>query len=123
MLLFSLALLVAAITLYLGAPSMLIYSTYPWPVYVLLAGSVACAFASRRRGILRWATLGGTTFIAVFFVLYTAFLSNLAAYDLAVKPGDAFPDFQLQTSTGESFSPSQIKGEKAALYVFYRGDW
>lgn len=123
MLLISLALLVTAVALYLGAPSMLIYSTYPWPVYVLLIASVAFAFASRRRGVGRWVTVGATGVIAGFFIVYTVFLSRLAPYDLSVHAGDPFPEFQLQTSTGELFSPSQIKGKKAALYIFYRGDW
>jgi len=123
MLLLSLAFAAAAVALYIESPAMLIYSTYPWPVYVLLVASVSCAFASRRRGILRWATFGGTAFVAGLFILYTVHFSRLAPHELSLKAGDAFPEFTLQTSTGAAFSPSQIRGEKAALYIFYRGDW
>jgi hypothetical protein len=119
----SLALLVAAVVFYVGSPSMLIYSTHPWPVYALLIASVAAAYVSRRRGLLRWLAIGGTTLVAAFFIVYTAYLSRLAPPELALKAGDAFPEFTLQTSTGELFSPTQLKGKKAALYVFYRGDW
>lgn len=122
-LLLAVILLVAAAALYIASPAMLIYSTHPWPVYALLLTSLACAFASGRRGLRRWATIGGTALVASFFIVYTTYLSQLAPHQLTVKPGDLFPEFSLQTSTGEWFSPSQIKGKKAALYIFYRGDW
>jgi peroxiredoxin len=57
------------------------------------------------------------------FIFYTAWFSRLAPYELSLKVGDPFPEFELQTSTGEWFSPASIQGKKAALYIFYRGDW
>jgi peptidoglycan/LPS O-acetylase OafA/YrhL len=123
MLLTSLLLLVAAILVYTQLPSMLIYWTYPLPVYALLIGSVAFAVASRRRGVLPWVAVGATGLIAVLFIAYTAVFSRLDTHELSVNAGDPFPEFTLATSTGGSFSPSELKGKKAALYVFYRGDW
>lgn len=123
MLLGSLLLFIAAIVLYTQLPSMMIYWTYPLPVYALLIGSVAVAAASRRHGVLRWATVGATSLFTALFIFYTAVFSQLDAHELRVKAGDPFPEFTLATSTGSSFSPSQLEGKKAALYVFYRGDW
>lgn len=123
MLLLSLALLVGAVALYVYVPALLIYWTYPWPVYALMLGAVAAAVASRRAGKLRWATVGFTSLITGLFLFFTLMASRLSYGELAVRPGDAFPDFTLQTSTKEPFSPSQLKGQSAALYVFYRGDW
>jgi peptidoglycan/LPS O-acetylase OafA/YrhL len=119
----SLLLLLAAVVVYTQVPAMLIYWTYPLPVYGLLIGSVACAVASRRRGVLRWATVGLTGLVTSLFIAYTALFSRLEAHELTVEVGDSFPEFTVATSTGVSFSPSQLKGKKAALYVFYRGDW
>lgn len=123
MLLLSLALLVGAFALYVCVPALLIYWTYPWPVYAIMLGAVAAALASRRAGKLRWATIGLSALITVLFLAYTLALSHLSHGELTVRPGDAFPDFTLQTSMKEQFSPSQLKGQSAALYVFYRGDW
>jgi hypothetical protein len=123
MLLLSAALLVTAFALYVMVPALLIYWNHPWPVYLLMVASVASAVASRRRGFLRWSTIGLTGAVTALFVAYVAALSQLDHTQLAVKPGDPFPDFTLRTSTGDPFSPSQLKGRSAALYVFYRGDW
>ena len=123
MLLLSVALLVGAFALYVEVPALLIYWTYPWPVYAVMLGAIAAAVASRRVGKLRWATIGFTTLITALFLAYTLFLSGLSHGALAVRPGDAFPDFTLQTSTNDPFSPSRLKGQSAALYIFYRGDW
>ena len=123
MLLLSLALLIGACALYVLVPALLIYWTYPWPVYALLIAAVCVAIASQRRGWLRRLTIGVTGLVTTLFLLYTLFLSQLSPTQLAVRAGDPFPEFTLQTSTRESFSPSQLKGQSAALYVFYRGDW
>jgi len=123
MLLVSIALLVAAFALYTLVAALLIYWTQPLPVYALLLASVAAAVASRRRGILRWITIGATGLVMVLFFAYVTFLSKLAPADLAVRAGDRLPDFTLRTSANESFSPSALKGKTAALYVFYRGHW
>jgi hypothetical protein len=123
MLLLSLALLVGAFALYVYVPTLLIYWSYPWPVYAMLAAAVGGAIASSRRGWLRMVTIGLSGLVTAVFVLFTVVLSHLSHGQLAVHPGDPFPDFTLQTSGKESFSPSQLKGQSAALYVFYRGDW
>ena len=123
MLALSLGLIVAAFVLYIRVPALFIYWAYPWPVYIVLAAAVGAAVRSGRRGWRRTLTIGGSGLIAALFVLWTVMLSQLHRGQLAVRPGDPFPDFTLQTSTKELFSPSQLKGQKAALYVFYRGDW
>jgi hypothetical protein len=123
MVLLSLALLLAAFGLYVFVPSLLIYWTHPWPVYALLLAAVAAAVASRPRRVLRYALIGATSLVTVLFFVYALALSRLDRGHLLVRAGDPFPDFTLQTSTHEAFSPSQLKGQSAALYVFYRGDW
>jgi hypothetical protein len=123
MLLLALVFVVAGFALYVLVPALLIHSTYPLPVYALLLTAVGAAVASKRRGLLRTLTIGVTSLVAILFFAYTLVLSNLPRGQLAVHPGDRFPDFTLLTSTRESFSPSQLTGQSAALYVFYRGDW
>lgn len=123
MALLSLALLLAAFGLYIFVPSLLIYWTHPWPVYALLLGAVAVALASRRRRALRYALIGTTSLVTAVFLIYALALSRLDRGRLSIRAGDRFPDFTLQTSTRETFSPSQLEGQSAALYVFYRGDW
>ena len=123
MLLLSLVLLIAACVLYVSVPALLIYWTYPWPVYAMLLAAVGAAVASARRGWLRIAAIAVSGLVAALFVLWTVVLSQLGRGQLAVRPGDPFPEFTLQTSAKKPFSPSQLKGQSAALYVFYRGDW
>jgi len=123
MLLLSLALLIGAFVLYTQVPALLLYWQYPWPVYVLLIASVGVALRSRRRGVLRYATVGVTGMLTVLFFVYTLSFSQLHRGRLAVEVGAHFPDFTLQTSTKEPFSPGQLAGKSAALYIFYRGDW
>ena len=79
--------------------------------------------ASKRRGWLRIITISVGGLITALFVLWTVVLSQLGHRQLALHAGDPFPDFTLQTSAKNLFSPSQLKGQSAALYVFYRGDW
>jgi hypothetical protein len=92
-------------------------------VYLLLLGSVASAVASRSRAWLKYPVLGISSGLSLLFIFYTLWLSALPHGEVAVRPGDRFPDFTLQTSKGQSFSPSTLVGKSAALYVFYRGDW
>ncbi len=123
LLLLSLALLAGGIALCLLAPSLLVYATYPWPVYVLMLGSVGVALASRARAALRYATVGITALVTVLFLFLTIGSGWLSRGEIAVRAGEPFPDVRLQTSTKEWFSPAQLKGQSAALYIFYRGDW
>ena len=123
MLLLSIAVAVAAIAVYALTPALLIYWHYPWPIYAALLGSVALAAASRRRGLVRWTTIAVTGLVTVGFATMTLVASRLDRGQLALRPGDPFPEFTLTTSTRQSFSPSQLKNTSAALYIFYRGDW
>lgn len=123
MLWLALALVVGSFALYVSLPPLLLYWRYPWPVFATLAAAVVVAWSSGARGWLRATATGLSAFLFVFFVAYTVFLSRLDAPRLAVEPGDRFPDFTLLTSTKDSFSPADLYGKTAALYVFYRGDW
>ena len=123
MLLLALLLLAGAVALYVLVPALLIHSAYPLPVYALLLASVGVAVASRRRGIPRLLTIGVTGLATALFFAVTLVSSQLDRGTLAVHVGDAFPEFTVLTSTRQSFSPSQLKEQSAALYIFYRGDW
>ena len=123
MLLLALLLLAGSIALYALVPALLIHWTYPLPVYALMLASIGVAVSSRRRGILRWLTIGLSGAVTVVFLVATLVLSQLHRGALTVHPGDPFPDFSVLTSTHQSFSPSQLNGRSAALYIFYRGDW
>jgi hypothetical protein len=123
MLVVSLALAIAGILVFSLIPTYQVYTTYPWPSYLLLALSAGVALRSparwRRKGSV--VALAGT--LLVFLVAYTGYLSKLDRPPLAVSIGDRFPDFTLTTSLQDRFSPSDLRGKTAALYIFYRGDW
>ena len=121
--LLSLFLLFAAVLLYILVPAMQINWLYPIPVYALLLASVVTALLSSSRGLIRYPTIAVTTLITGFFFWYTLSGSRLDPGELAVKVGDPFPDFRLETSTGKFFSPMDLRGKSAGLFVFYRGDW
>jgi hypothetical protein len=123
MLLVSVAVVVGAIAAYILTPALLIYWSYPWPIYGAMLASVALALASGRRGILRYATIGVTALVTLSFLAVTLVASRLDRGQLGLRPGDPFPDFTLTTSTKQAFSSTQLKGQSAALYIFYRGDW
>jgi predicted membrane channel-forming protein YqfA (hemolysin III family) len=123
MLVVSLVLAVAGVLVFWFIPTFQVYATYPWPSYVLLASSVLIAFRSPSRWWRKGMVVAVTSTLLVLFVGITAYLPRLYRPPLAVKVGDRFPDFTLTTSTRESFSPSDLRGKTAALYVFYRGDW
>lgn len=123
MLVASLVLAVGALLVFWLIPTFQIYETYPWPSYVLLALSIGAALRSPARWRRKGAVVAFTSALLVLFVTLTAYLSNLDRARLAVDVGDAFPDFTVQTSSGEPFSPRDLRGKTAALYIFYRGDW
>jgi ABC-type Na+ efflux pump permease subunit len=123
MLLVSIAVAVAAIAVYALTPALLIYWKYPWPIYGAMLASVALALGSRRRGILRYTTVGLTGLATVAFLVVTLVTTRLDHGQLALRPGDSFPDFTLTTSTKRPFSSAELRGQSAALYIFYRGDW
>ena len=123
MLIASLALAVVGILLFWFIPTFQVYTAYPWPSYFLLALSVVLAFRSPARWPRKGAVVVLTSALLVLFIGITAYLPRLERAQLAVDVGDRFPDFTLSTSEGESFSPRDLRGKTAALYIFYRGDW
>lgn len=123
MLLASLALAVGGILVFALIPTYQIYTTYPWPSYLLLGLSVGVALRSPARWRRKGAVVALNTTLLVFLVAYTAYLSGLDRGQLAVEVGDPFPDFTVTTSLKEPFSPRDLRGKTAALYIFYRGDW
>ena len=124
MLLVSIVLLLSAVALYVGSAEILLYSRHPWPVYgLLLAAIAAAAAAARSQRAWRLGVMALAALVAVAVVYVHSFRSSAERPELAVSPGDPFPEFSLATSTGGRFSPSELRGKSAALYVFYRGDW
>ena len=115
-------LFVAGTVLYTTVPGFFIYSYYPVPIYLLLLSSVMLAIRGNpgwpRRIML---AISGT--VTAFFIVYTLFLSGLDRPALAVQAGEPFPTFTVQTSQGTMFTSTDLVGQHAALYVFYRGDW
>lgn len=122
MLLLAVALVVVAFALYTQVPALLIYWHYPWPVYLVFAAALMAATYARQ-GWARRVVVGLVAVVGLGFVGFTTVLSQLDHPALALRPGDPFPEFTLQTSARQPFSPSQLRGRSAALYVFYRGDW
>jgi hypothetical protein len=85
--------------------------------------SVAAALRSPSRWRRKGPVAVLTSALLVLFIALTAYLPNLERPQLAVKVGEQFPDFTLTTSLRDAFSPRDLRGQTAALYVFYRGDW
>jgi hypothetical protein len=123
MLVVSLALAVGGVLLFWFVPTFQVYMPYPWPSYALLILSVGAALRSPARRRRKGAAVVFSSALLVLFVAFTAYLPNLERTELAVKAGDRFPDFTLKTSLREQFSPRDLRGKSAALYIFYRGDW
>ena len=123
MLLLSLALAVGGILVFALIPTYQVYTPYPWPSYLLLALAVGVALRSPARWRRKGAVVALTSTLLVLLVAYTGYLSNLDRAPLAVNVGDRFPDFTVATSSKEPFSPRDLRGKTAALYIFYRGDW
>lgn len=123
MLVVSFVLAAGGVLLFWFIPTFQVYETVPWPSYVLLALAVGAALRSPTRWRRKGAVVAITSALLVLFVAATAYLPQLERAPLAVSVGDPFPDFALTTSERESFSPRDLRGKTAALYVFYRGDW
>jgi hypothetical protein len=123
MLLLSLALAVGGILVFTLIPTYQVYTPYPWPSYLLLALAVGVALRSPSRWRRKGAVVALTSTLLVLLVAYTSYLSGLDRAPLAVNVGDRFPDFTVTTSLREPFSPRDLRGKTAALYIFYRGDW
>jgi peroxiredoxin len=108
---------------YVWTPAAFIHSTGSWLAYALLLGAAGAAVVRQHSGMLRYAAIGFTGLAVLALVLYTFELSRFDRGELSVHPGDPFPEFALQSSTGEPFSSAQTRGRSAALYIFYRGGW
>lgn len=122
MLLLAIALLVAGVLAYVLSPSLLLYATHPLPVYALLLAALLAAWrAGAARG--RLAVVVATVLAATAIFYVHSVRSRTPAPALHVAAGDAFPDLTLPTSTGATFSASDLRGRSAALFLFYRGDW
>jgi peptidoglycan/LPS O-acetylase OafA/YrhL len=123
MLAVSLALAAGGVLVFWFIPKFQIYAAYPWPSYVLLALSVGAALRSPARWRRKGVVVALTSALLALFAVVTIYLPQLDRAPLAVSVGDRFPDFTLTTSAREPFSPRDLRGKTAALYIFYRGDW
>lgn len=124
MLILSVLLGLAGVALFVFVPAVTIHMRHPWPVYGLLAAAAVAAFS--RAGAVPWrAGLLGLFWLGLAgaFAFYVEAVTQLDRGALALRPGDPFPAFELPTSDGGTFSSDAYRGERAVLYIFYRGDW
>jgi hypothetical protein len=119
----AIALLVAAVVLYLKIPTLHLHMLHPWPVYALLAAALAAALKSDARRALKLPVVALSALVGILFVGYHESYSRIEMPEMAVQIGDPFPDFALPTSQGATFSSGSLRGQSRALYIFYRGDW
>ena len=102
-----------------------IYRLYPLESYSLMALAVWLSWRTARRagGWWRFAVCGLTSFMLVIFIYWTAFFSQLPQQNLSVSVGKPFMPIVLTDHQNSQFNSTNLVGENAALYLFYRGNW
>ena len=121
----SLVLMFAGWVLYFALTFAGFYRLYPLESYVLMAIAVWLSWSAARSsgGWWRYATCGFVSFILALFVYWTLAFSQLPDQQLSVSVDEEFIPITLTDHNGKTFHSSDLVGETAALYLFYRGDW
>jgi hypothetical protein len=103
----------------------MIHARTPWLLLASLLGGASLGVASlvRRRRWYKWAIVPVEVFFAALLTWYLASFSFLPEHRLALQVGDAFPAYALLDQDGGMHRMESGTPRRAALYIFYRGDW
>ena len=101
-----------------------VYRLHPVWTYVLMAAGLGfgAAAVSVSPDVWRWASWVAMSALTGVF-LYWMLIYSVTPGRLRVRVGERMPDFEVRDSQGETFRPRDLVGERAGLYVFYRGGW
>jgi predicted membrane channel-forming protein YqfA (hemolysin III family) len=123
--LISLALVGIAVVAYLLVLRRGIYRRIPYEQYLLMGVATLLAFYAvwQDRSILTLVALAVSALVLGVLIWFIHFESKFPRARLKIKIGERFPSFSLPDSQGGVYESDRKRGEKSALYLFYRGDW
>lgn len=101
-----------------------VYHRVPYEILALVvAAALAGYFSLEGGGLLAVVSFAVEALVLSAALLYLLFASHFPRRRLSLSIGDRLPEFALPDSEGGRFDSSSLIGKKAALYLFYRGDW
>ncbi len=100
-----------------------LYSRYPYEQFVLIGAAVVAGLlaAIANPGIVTLSLLAIEVLALAVVVRYFAIGSRFPDEEIALQPGERFPELELPDSEGRSFHSRALQGRASALYIFYRG--
>ncbi len=100
-----------------------LYSRYPYEQFVLVGAAVVVGLlaALANPGFATLGLLAVEVIALALVVRYLAIGARFPDDEVALKPGERFPEFTLPDSEGRSFHSRTLLGGVSALYIFYRG--
>jgi hypothetical protein len=97
----------------------------PWymPILATAGAMLAVMALARQQTIARW--IGTSCLVALAGFQWFAFLFMLAtpAYAGPAMVGQAFPQFATKKYDGSAFTHENLKSDKNAILLFFRGRW
>ena len=103
----------------------MIHARIPWLLLAAALGGAGLGMASlvRSRRWYKWLVVPVEVGLAGLLTFYFVSISFLPEHRLALSVGDPFPAYSLVDHDGELRAVEPARSGRAALYIFYRGDW
>ncbi len=103
----------------------MIHARIPWLLLAAALGGAGLGVASlvRSRRWYKWLVVPVEVGLAGLLTFYFVSMSFLPEHRLALSVGDPFPAYSLVDHDGELRAVEPARSGRAALYIFYRGDW
>lgn len=125
------------LTNFWSSPSLGIHMAIPWPSYLLIAMGLILALFALRVALGLWSphaklAIAGISFLACLtfgvgggrFISYTLRGTRNPPFELHLRVGDRFPDFELADQNNVARSSSKLfTSTLLTLVVIYRGDF
>jgi cytochrome oxidase Cu insertion factor (SCO1/SenC/PrrC family) len=113
---------VAAYATLLGVPAVRNHPEGYVAAFAIAATVAGLAVALRRRWYA-WLALGLSIVLLVLGSWVNFVLARVPDTPVAVRVGEAAPDFTLPDAAGRPTSLADYRGKKPVVLVFYRGSW
>ncbi len=103
----------------------MIHARIPWLLLAAALGGAGLGVASlvRSRRWYKWLVVPVEVGLAGLLTFSFGSMSFLPEHRLALSVGDPFPAYSLVDHDGELRAVEPARSGRAALYIFYRGDW
>ena len=103
----------------------MIHARMPWLLLAAAVGGAGLGVASlvQSRRWYKWGIVPLELALAGLLIFYFASMSWLPEHRLALSVGDPFPAYALVDQDGVVRAVEPTRSGRAALYIFYRGDW